>query len=68
MQYKQTCVINESLTSNFGIYEGLHINKMILYMSCIERGELIQVDIDGHPPIQIGSKEFFGNFLFLGGK
>jgi hypothetical protein len=23
------------------------------------------VDIDGHPPIQIGSKEFFGNFLFL---
>ena len=31
--------INESLTSLFGIYEGLHINQMILYMPCIERGE-----------------------------
>jgi hypothetical protein len=31
-------------------------------------GGLIQVDIGGHPPFPIGSKQFFGNFgvlLFL---
>ena len=35
---KDEC-INESLNSIFGIYEGLHINQMILYMSCIDRGD-----------------------------
>jgi hypothetical protein len=30
-----------------------------------KEGGLIQVDIDGHPPIPTGSKQFFGNLLFL---
>jgi hypothetical protein len=30
-----------------------------------KEGGLIQVDISGHPPIPTGSKQFFGNLLFL---
>jgi hypothetical protein len=30
-----------------------------------KEGGLIHMDISGHPPILIGSKQFFGNLLFL---
>jgi hypothetical protein len=31
----------------------------------LDEMNLVKVDIDGHPPIPIGSKQYSGNLLFL---
>ena len=41
------------------------LNEMEWIPLLPNEGDLIQVDISGHPPIPTGSKQFVGNLLFL---